>query len=164
MLAAILGAVLGERLDTVREMDGELVSSLGTIALWCVAAVVIIPNLKEDSGRVLALCLGLLLVIPEVLGKLSERCERLRQGRSLCLAAVLALHHFPEGMAAGLSCVGQGAGGTAVCWTVVLHSIPETMMLLPAMQDAGFGVRGGRLAVAVSAMVTVAGVLLGACL
>ena len=156
---------MGERLDVVRKMDGERVSTMGTVVLWCVAAVVIVPNLKDGGGRIVAVCLGVLLVVPELLSCASERWGRgakLRRGRSLCIAAVLALHHFPEGMAAGLSCVTQGAGAQAVCWAVVLHSIPETMMLMPTMQDAGYGKRGGRVAALVSGLVTVAGVLLGA--
>ena len=155
----------GERLDVVRKLDGEWLSGLGTVALWCVAAVVIIPNLKDGGGRAVAVCLGVLLVVSEVLSGVSERWGRgksLRQGRNLCIAAVLALHHFPEGMAAGFSCVTQGAGNEAVCWAVVLHSIPETMLLISTMEDAGFGRWGGRVAAFVSGLVTVAGVLLGA--
>ena len=78
------------------------------------------------------------------------------------MAAVLVLHHFPEGMAAGLSCVTHSMGAVALCWAVVLHSIPETMMMFPAMQEAGFGRKGGYSAAAVSGVVTAAGVLLGA--
>ncbi len=163
LAAAAVGAVLGDRLERVRTGDSELYSSVGTVILWVVAAVVILPNLRQGNGIALAVCLGLLLVLPEVISHLTERwgnCEDIRRGRGLCMAAVLVLHHFPEGMAAGLSCMTEGAG--ALCWAVVLHSIPETMMLLPAMHEAGFGRKGGYAAAAVSGIVTAAGVLLGA--
>ena len=167
LAAALTGAVLGERLEAARESDGELMSVLGTVVLWIVAGVVILPNLRQPEGRTLAVCLGILLVIPEVLNRFSERwgnCEQLRKGRSLCMAAVLVLHHFPEGIAAGLSCVSQDTGAAVLCWAIVLHSIPETMMILPAMHDAGFGRWGGYAAAAISGMVTAAGVLTGAIL
>ena len=165
LAAAALGAVLGDRLAAVRESDGELMSMFGTIVLWVIAGIVILPNLKSGEGRAVAVCLGLLLVLPEVLSGIGERwCdgERIRRGRGLCMAAVLVLHHFPEGMAAGLSCVTHSMGAVALCWAVVLHSIPETMMMFPAMQEAGFGRKGGYAAAAVSGVVTAAGVLLGA--
>ena len=165
LTAAAVGAVLGERLDSIREADGELVSILGTIALWVIAGIVILPNLWKGEGRGLAVCMGVLLVLPEVLSHVTERwgnCEQLRRGRSLCMAAVLVIHHFPEGMAAGLSCLSQGVGANALCWAIVLHSIPETMMILPAMHEAGFGRRGGYAAAAISGVVTAAGVLAGA--
>lgn len=165
LAAAVSGAVLGERLESAREADGELMSILGTLALWVIAGIVIVPSLGEKEGRVVAVCLGLLLVLPEVLSRVAERwgsCAYIRKGGSLCMAAVLVLHHFPEGMAAGMSCVSDGMGAAALCWAVVLHSIPETMMLLPAMHEAGFGKGGGYAAAAVSGIVTAAGVLTGA--
>lgn len=165
--ASMIGAALGDRLEAVRESEGERMSALGTVILWVVAGIVILPNLRQSEGRGLAVCLGMLLIIPEVMNRISERwgsCEQLRKGRSLCMAAVLVLHHFPEGIAAGLSCVSQDTGAAVLCWAIVLHSIPETMMLLPAMHDAGFGREGGYLAAAVSGIVTAAGVLTGAML
>lgn len=167
LAAAAIGAVLGERLESAREADGELMSIFGTVLLWAVAGIVILPNLGEKQGRGVAICLGLLLVLPELLSHVTERKENwetLRRGRSLCMAAVLVLHHFPEGMAAGLSCVTQGAGAAVLCWAIVLHSIPETMMLLSAMHEAGFGPRGSYGAAALSGIVTAAGVLTGAML
>lgn len=167
LVAAAAGAVLGERLEALRESDGELVSILGTIVLWVIGGIVILPNLGQKEGRAVAVCLGLLLVLPEVLSRLPERWgmgESIRKGRSLCMAAVLVFHHFPEGIAAGLSCASQGTGAAVLCWAIVLHSVPETMMLLPAMHEAGFGRRGGYAAAAVSGLVTAAGVLTGAML
>ena len=164
LAAAAIGAVLGERLEGAWEADGKLMSIFGTVVLWVIAGIVIIPNLGEKQGRMVAICLGVLLVLPELLSHVTEQAgnwESFRKGRSLCMAAVLVLHHFPEGMAAGLSCVTQGAGAAALCWAIVLHSIPETMMLLPAMHEAGFGSGGGYTAAAVSGFVTAAGVLAG---
>ncbi len=165
LAAAVVGALLGERLESAREADGELMSILGTVVLWVIAAVVILPNLGKAEGRAAAVCLGVLLVLPDVLNCVAERWgdwERIRKGRSLCMVAVLVLHHFPEGMAAGLSCVTEGMGARALCWAVVLHSIPETMMIPPAMHEAGFGTRGAYAAAAVSGIVTAVGVLTGA--
>ena len=167
LAAAAIGAVLGARLESARETDGALLSIFGTVLLWGIAGIVILPNLRTEEGRLLAVCMGVLLVLPELLSRVFEEWgawAHIRKGRSLCMAAVLVLHHFPEGMAAGVSCVSQGAGAAALCWGIVLHSIPETMMLLPAMHEAGCGRRGGFAAAAVSGIVTAAGVLIGAML
>ena len=165
LAAAVPGVVLGERLEAAREADGALMSILGTVLLWVIAGVVILPNLGKSEGRAAAVCMGLLLVLPEALSRATERYgdwERVRKGRSLCMAAVLVLHHFPEGMAAGLGCVSQSVGANALCWAIVLHSIPETMLLVSSMHDAGFGKWGGCGAAAISGIVTAAGVLAGA--
>ena len=164
LLAASVGAVLGDRLETVRESDHELMSIFGTVGMWAIAGIVILPNLGNREGQTVAVCMGLLLVIPEVLSRATEGRGTpaiVQRGRSLCMAAVLVLHHFPEGMAAGLGCVTDGVGAAAFCWAVVLHSIPETMMLMPTMSDAGFGRRGGYAAAATSGIVTAIGVLIG---
>ena len=44
LAAAAIGAVLGERLESAREADGELMSIFGTVLLWAVAGIVILPN------------------------------------------------------------------------------------------------------------------------
>lgn len=165
LAAAVMGVALGERLEAVREGDSELPGALGTAMLWVVAGAVILPNLRQGGAKGLSLCLIVLLVLPELLSKLFADREcggTLHRGGNLCAAAVLVLHHFPEGMAAGVVCGAQGVGAAALCWAVVLHSIPETMMLLHSLTEAGFGRWNGRVGAAVSALVTAAGVLLGA--
>lgn len=109
-----------------------------------------------------------LLVLICLLEIVGDRLERYglkgstQRIRSVLLVCVIAVHHFPEGMAAGLSAVNEGTAAVAVCGAVVLHSIPEAMVIMPTMRSAGFSLLWGYLAAAISGAMEIAGVLVGA--
>lgn len=159
--ATLLGAVLGERFGMLRGRWTLLLRGAGIVMLVVIGFGV----LRNEQGGLAAGVLLLLICAAELLGDRAERlgCEgATKRLRSLLTVGVIALHHFPEGMAAGLSCMTDGAASYAVCAAVVLHSIPETMVIPPTMQAAGFGRTWQYTAAAVSGAMEILGVLVGA--
>ena len=160
MAAAALGAVLGERLVSLQKENGALSGVIGTLGMWAVA---LLAALSERGW--IGVCLGVLLVLPDLVSRYLEHrvnWEQIKQGRGLCMTAVLVLHHFPEGMAAGMSCITGGTGAAALCGAIVLHCIPETMLIQSSMRDSGFEKRVAYGVSVLSGVVTAVGVITGA--
>ena len=83
----------------------------------------------------------------------------------LVLAAAVALHNMPVGMAIGATFAGsaQGAGNSGILAALIigLHNIPEGMSIAAPMLTGGSKPAGAVAVAAVSGVPTVAGALLG---
>ena len=158
--ATMLGAVLGERLGVLTGIWGKLVKA-GCGVLLAIIVVGAAKALFGEDNRVLSLAVvGAVLLLAEWISD-----EKRMQGYgTLLAAAVIALHHVPEGMAAGLSCTAGGSGCAAVCGAVVLHLIPETMVLMPMLQGEGYSRCSAYAAAGISGIMGIVGVLLGCCI
>ena len=61
-----------------------------------------------------------------------------KQGRALLLVAAIAIHHLPEGIAAGVS-FGTGNIGeiVMVCGGIAIQNMPEAAVIIAPMLNAG---------------------------
>lgn len=177
--ATMLGAVGGYFFrGAARRAGGEVVMSLASGIMLSAAIVgLILPSLK--SGGMLAvpvtsagiLCGAAFLLALERLAARMERLSGLagsadstapQRRRVLLFVAAMAIHNFPEGLAAG---VGFGDGDVpralAIAGGIALQNLPEGMVLIAPMLQAGIAPRR-TLALALSTgVIEIIGTLLG---
>ena len=81
---------------------------------------------------------------------------------ALLFVAAIAIHHFPEGIAAGVS-FGTGNLSDAVTVTsgIAFQNIPEAMIIIPPLLKAGTGKKRAAIVAFISGAVEVAGVFFG---
>ena len=162
-VAVAMGIILGQRLGAVTG-PWETAVKIGCMFLLGVIVVGGAKALFGEKAGPLALGIAAaVLLLPEWLCA-GEEQWRSRQYGKLVLATVIALHHVPEGMAAGISCAVGGSTCAAVCGAVVLHTVPETMVLIPMLEgeDCPRGV--AYVAAAVSGAMEILGVVIGYCI
>ena len=158
--ASVVGAVLGARLGEITGVWARGVK----IGCMLLLGVIVVGGAKALFGEAMGpLALGLtagVLLLPEWLCSEENQHWTERYGK-LLLVAVIALHHVPEGFAAGISCRVGGVGCMAVCGAVVLHTIPETMVLMPMLGESEFPPWAAYGAAIVSGAMEILGVVLG---
>ena len=162
--AVAIGIVLGERLGEIKGPWSAAVK-IGCMGLLGVIAVGALNTLFVDLSGPTALAItAAVLLFPEWLCSASDEKMRRGQHSKLLFVALIALHHVPEGIAAGLSCTVGGSVCMAVCSAVVLHTIPETMVLLPMLGETDYPRAVAYCAAAVSGAMEILGVVLGYCI
>ena len=162
--AVVIGIILGERLGRVTGAWAIAVK-IGCMGLLAVIAVGAIKTLFGNlSGGAAVGITAAVLLLPEWLCAASDEKIRRGQGGRLLFVTLIALHHVPEGIAAGISCGVGGSVCMAVCGAVVLHTIPETMVLIPMLGESEFPPWAAYGAAAVSGAMEILGVVLGYCI
>jgi len=131
--------------------------------MLCAAVQGLLLSALEESGGV-TVCGGIAvgaLLLYWMNGAVSKRIPSDPQRvNGLMFAFAIAIHHFPEGLAAGVSFgMGETADTAAVCTAIALQTIPEAMMIMPAM--AGYGRKKAVFAVMVSGLVEILGLTVG---
>ena len=86
--------------------------------------------------------------------------EEAPQLQGIMFVLAIAIHHLPEGLAAGVSFgTGDRLETVSVCAAIALQNIPEAMMIMPAMAD--FSRKKAATAAIVSGAVEIVGLLIG---
>ena len=82
--------------------------------------------------------------------------------RTLIFVTAIAVHHFPEGIAAGVS-FGTGDLSDAVTVTtgIAFQNVPEGMIIIPPLLKAGTGRKKAAVIAVISGLVEVIGVFFG---
>ena len=85
-----------------------------------------------------------------------------KQGRALLLVAAIAIHHLPEGIAAGVS-FGTGDVGEIimVCGGIAIQNMPEAAVIIAPMLNAGITRKKAVIIAFISGGMEVLGTLLG---
>ena len=178
--ATVVGAVLGFVFKKVSHRFSDIVLAFAAGVMLAAAILgLIVPSLEYGSGPFAlpvtvvgifcgALCLNLLDKLVPHLHRLSGADQEAHPDQTRQLSKVLlfvlaiAIHNFPEGMAAG---VGFGSENTAqamvIAGGIALQNIPEGMVIIGPMLAAGIP-RGRVLAAALmTGVVEVVGTLIG---
>lgn len=172
-LCTLAGAAAGFLFENIPPAAEELLTAAAAgIMLGAALLGLIVPSLELSGGRAMwltpagVLCGALFL---SGLGALTPRLSR-RMGagadealrHALLFAAAIAIHHFPEGAAAGVSFgTGDPGDAVAVAGGIAFQTIPEAMVIVPPLLKAGAGRRGAALAAFLSGAVEAAGVFFG---
>ena len=179
--ATVIGAVIGFVFKKISHTFSDIVLAFAAGVMLAAAVLgLILPSAEygmEDMGAwgllvtvagifAGALCLNLIDKLVPHLHKLAgvedESHKNANLSRVLLFVTAIAIHHLPEGIAAG---VGFGAGDTSqaliIAGGIALQNIPEGMVIIGPMLAAG--VKPGRtFALAMmTGLVEVVGTLLG---
>lgn len=164
--ATALGAILGLFLKDVKRKHYVVITAVAAGVMLCAAVHGLLLSAIEQMSAV-AVCIGVMCGA-ELLRWLNGWAERKcaadvhekQRLRGLLFVFAIAIHHFPEGMAAGVSFgVGDCVETISVCTAIALQNIPETMMILPSMS----GFRNNKIiaAIVISGAIETVGLLMG---
>jgi len=177
--ATMIGAVLGFVFRKISHRFSDIVLAFAAGVMMAAAVIgLILPSLEYEGKWALpvtvagifcgALCLTLLDRLVPHLHKLagvepeSHPNQTARLDKVLLFVMAIALHNFPEGVAAGVS---FGGGNTAealvVAGGIALQNVPEGMVIIGPMLAAGVTPRRTLICALATGVVEVLGTLLG---
>lgn len=177
--ATMIGAVLGFVFRKISHRFSDVVLAFAAGVMMAAAVIgLILPSLEYGGKLALpvavagifcgALCLTLLDQLVPHLHKLagvepeSHPDQTARLDKVLLFVVAIALHNFPEGVAAGVS---FGGGNTAealvVAGGIALQNVPEGMVIIGPMLAAGVSPKRTLLCALATGVVEVLGTLLG---
>ena len=177
--ATMIGAVLGFVFRKISHRFSDTVLAFAAGVMMAAAVIgLILPSLEYGGSWALpvtvagifcgALCLTLLDKLVPHLHKLagvepeSHPDQTARLDKVLLFVMAIALHNFPEGVAAGVS---FGGGNTAealvVAGGIALQNVPEGMVIIGPMLAAGITPKRTLICALSTGVVEVLGTLLG---
>lgn len=168
--ATALGCLLGGLVHTIEQKTYQLICGLAGGIMLCAAIHGLVLPAQAYSGAGLT-CVGIALgavflrwmngLAPNLL-RAMEAEGNSRQVHGLLFVLAMAIHHVPEGLAAGVSFgTGKAAETAAVCGAIAIQNVPEAMMIFPMMGQAGTSRRAAVLAAAVSGAMELLGLAMG---
>ena len=175
--ATVIGAVIGFLFKKISHAFSDIVLSFAAGVMLAAAVLgLIIPSVEYGGkyGLVItvlgifagAVCLNLIDKVVPHLHKLagvdSEPHQNKNLSKVLLFVTAIAIHNFPEGIAAG---VGFGSGNDAqalvIAGGIALQNIPEGMVIIGPMLAAGVKPRRTLILAMLTGLVEVVGTLLG---
>ncbi len=176
--ATVIGAVLGFIFKKLSHKFSDIVLAFAAGVMLSAAVIgLILPSLeyggsfaivKTVTGIFLgAFCLNLIDKLVPHLHKLagSDDTEKHRNSglnKVLLFVLAIAIHNFPEGIAAG---VGFGSGDTSgaliIAGGIALQNIPEGMVIIGPMLSTGMKPRKTFIIAALTGLVEVIGTFIG---
>ncbi len=179
--ATVAGAFLGLAFQKISHKFSDIVLSFAAGIMLCASIVgLIIPAVESTGSNLLSIAVVVFGIfcgafVLNLMDKLVPHLHRIvgldyenhpqttaNVSRILLFVMAIAIHNFPEGIAAG---VGFGADNPHQALTIAggiaLQNIPEGMVIIAPMLSAGIGKKQTFLAAASTGFVEVAGTLLG---
>ncbi len=178
--ATLLGAILGFAFKKISHRMSDIILSFAAGVMLAAAVLgLVLPSVELGGGAkalpitVIGIFLGALTV--NLLDRLVPHLHKLsgiepeshpeeggKVNKILLFVFAIAIHNFPEGIAAG---VGFGTGdvsdGLIIAAGIALQNIPEGMVIIAPMLSAGISHRRTFLIAAATGAVEVVGTLIG---
>lgn len=174
-LCSLVGAVIGFLFENIPPYVEDALSGAAAGIMLCAAILgLVVPSMEFSGGHALWLTpLGIfcgaffLSGINLIAPRLSDSIGMKNGGdaatqHALLFVAAIAIHHFPEGIAAGVS-FGTGNLSDALTVTsgIAFQNIPEAMIIIPPLLKTGAGKKRAAIVAFISGAVEVAGVFFG---
>ena len=175
--ATVIGAVIGFVFKNITHKFSDIVLAFAAGIMLAAAVLgLIIPSLDYGGKYALvitvagisagAVCLNLIdKLVPhlhKMVGEDIEMHNNKSLGKVLLFVMAIAIHNFPEGIAAG---VGFGAGDTSqalvIAGGIALQNIPEGMVIIAPMLNAGVSPAKTFVFAMITGLVEVVGTLIG---
>lgn len=174
-LCSLAGAAIGFFFEDIPPALEDAVSGIAAGIMLCAAILgLVVPSMEFSGARASWLpalgifCgAGFLSLInragPRLAGKLGmERGNAESHSRALAFVAAIAIHHFPEGIAAGVSFgTGDISDAVTVVSGIAFQNVPEGMIIIPPLLKNGTGKKRAAAVAVFSGAVEVLGVFFG---
>lgn len=174
-LCSFGGAVVGFMFENISPKVEDGLSGAAAGVMLCAAVMGLVVPCVEFSGDNAAwlptlgiFCgAGFLTLInragPQLTARLGMKSDDVTgRERALIFVMAIAIHHFPEGIAAGVSFgTGDVSDAVTVCSGIAFQNIPEAMIIVPPLLKAGTGKRRAAVFAFFSGFVEVVGVFFG---
>ena len=178
-LATVIGAIIGLSFKNLSHRFSDVVLAFAAGVMLAAAVLGLILPAVEYGGQhglwitvagvfAGAICLNLTDKLVPHLHKLSggageeAHLGNERMNKVLLFVFAIAIHNFPEGIAAG---VGFGSGNTAeamlIAGGIALQNIPEGMVIIAPMLSAGIKPKKTFFYASLTGLVEVVGTLIG---
>lgn len=176
--ATVIGAVLGFLFKAQSHKASDAILSFASGVMLCAATVGLIlpafPTTKTNVWAVIVPVIGIFMgaavlylidrLVPH-LHKLSDTEAGVQPSgtsKVLLFVIAIAIHNFPEGIAAGVSFgSGNTAQALAVAGGIALQNIPEGMVIITPMLATGMSKKRTFLIALATGLVEVLGTLVG---
>lgn len=174
-MCSFLGAIIGFLFEDIpAKLEDSLTGCAAGIMLCAAVLGLLVPSVEFAGKNSLWLptvgifCGALFLsAIGRAAPKLSNRLGMTNGStdgisRALLFVTAIAIHHFPEGIAAGVSFgTGDISDTVTVTTGIAFQNIPEGMIIIPPLLKAGTGRKRAAIVAAASGLVEVIGVFTG---
>lgn len=149
--ATIFGGIIGFIFKRCSEKLGDMLISFSAGVMLCAAIIgLILPATEGETTQMWVAIIGMftgaailcfsnimLSVLRDLLGMASSERDA-EIDRALLLVAAIAIHNFPEGIAAGVSFgCDQISQALLITGGIALQNIPEGMVIIAPMLRAG---------------------------
>lgn len=173
--ATLVGVIFGFLFKKISHTFSDIIMGFAAGVMLSAAVVgLILPSL-ENNGNIFITISGIFAgaLVLNLIDKLVPHLHRLagiepekhgavNADKILLFVLAVAIHNFPEGIAAG---VGFGGGNTAEALTVAggiaLQNIPEGMVIISPMLAAGISKKRTFFAASMTGVVEILGTLIG---
>lgn len=172
-LCSFIGAVVGFLFEDIPPLVEDGISGCAAGIMLCAAVLgLVVPSMEFSGGDgwwvpTLGIFCGALFLSlinragPRLAGKLGMESGD-GSSRALAFVAAIAIHHFPEGIAAGVSFgTGDISDAVTVVSGIAFQNIPESMIIIPPLLKNGTGKKRAALVAIISGAVEVIGVFFG---
>ncbi len=176
--ATIIGAVIGFIFKNISERFSDTVIALAAgIMLAASINGLILPSLECGGKYAVAVCIfgvltgalaiyGIDKLIPHLQRKMhapeENSSENARVNKILLFVMAIAIHNFPEGVAAGVSFgVNDISAALTVAFGIALQNIPEGMVIISPMLSVGIGKRRTLVYAVLTGVVEIIGTFVG---
>lgn len=176
--ATVLGTVLGFPCKRISHRFSDIVLAFAAGVMLSAAILgLILPAIEreEHGGLVITLCgifagAGCISLVDRIVPHIHKligweedmKAHDLHADKLLLFVAAMAIHNFPEGLAAGVS-LGSGdlKAALLISGGIALQNIPEGLVTVTPMLAAGFHPRKTFLCGLTTGLIEVAGTFLG---
>lgn len=172
-VATLVGTAVGYLFKNVSQRGNDAVIGFSSGVMLCAAVFGLIEPSIEYGGRagvfltsVGIFCGALFLCFVDRLTPRLNAAAGIRegngQGRVLLFVAAIAIHHFPEGIAAGVSFGTQNASEIImVCGGIAIQNLPEAAVIIAPMLNSGVSRRKAFVIALISGGMEVLGTFFG---
>ena len=175
--ATIIGALIGFLFKGLSHKFSDIITSFAAGVMLAAAVIgLIIPSVELGGNLGLlwavlgifagAICLNLIdKAVPhlhKLVGIEQEQHKDTKIGKVMLFVLAIAIHNFPEGIAAG---VGFGSGNVnhalVIAGGIALQNVPEGIVIIAPMLSAGVSKKKTLLIAAFTGLIEVVGTLIG---
>lgn len=173
--ATLVGVIFGFLFKKISHKFSDIIMGFAAGVMLSASVIgLILPSLESNGNIIItilgifagALVLNLIDKLVPHLHKLAgiepEKHGKVNADKILLFVLAVAIHNFPEGIAAG---VGFGGGNTAEALTVAggiaLQNIPEGMVIISPMLAAGISKKRTFFAASMTGVIEILGTLIG---
>ena len=145
-ISSLVGMIIGLKVIRVSEKLSDSVTAFAAGAMLATATFGLIAEALELTGAVTvtaAIMLGMAFIIfsAHLAHRLQDKTDLLKDNRMqkvMLFVLSVAIHHFPEGLATGISYKTQNiVSAFSLAGGIALHNLPEAMIIVIMLLEAG---------------------------
>ena len=175
--ATVFGAAMGVLFKRLSSRCSDLILSFAAGVMMASSMTGLIMPSLEYGGRfgfvwsmagilcgalILRLLNGCMPKVYRLMGITAEKSNPSVVGKVLLFVMAIAIHNFPEGIAAGVGFgTGEPARALAIAGGIALQNIPEGMVMIAPMLSVGISPARTFICAALTGVIEILGTLLG---